>query len=74
MRSADFSGFAHASRAMTAGMGTYFSVQNDEYDAFGPWIDEVETREDLPRLYREHPIDFDLSAPGPEGPPRHCTT
>lgn len=27
-----------------------------EYDAFGPWIDEVKTAEDVPRLYRDHPL------------------
>jgi hypothetical protein len=29
-----------------------------EYDRFGPWIDEVRTPEDLPRLYRDHPLDL----------------
>lgn len=29
-----------------------------EYDRFGPWIDEVTTLEDVPRLFRDHPIDF----------------
>jgi len=29
-----------------------------EYDRFGPWIDKVTQREDLPRLYRDYPIDF----------------
>lgn len=28
-----------------------------EYDAFGPWIDEVHTVDDLPRLYRNAGID-----------------
>ncbi|AGL16879.1 hypothetical protein [Actinoplanes sp. N902-109] len=28
-----------------------------EFDAFGPWIDEVHTREELPRLYRDAGID-----------------
>ncbi|GLW33772.1 hypothetical protein [Actinoplanes regularis] len=28
-----------------------------EFDAFGPWIDEVHTVEDLPRLYRHAGID-----------------
>jgi hypothetical protein len=28
-----------------------------EYDAFGPWIDEVRTVDDVPRLYRDHPLD-----------------
>ncbi|WP_315093293.1 hypothetical protein [uncultured Cellulomonas sp.] len=29
-----------------------------EYDRFGPWIDEVTTAEDVPRLYRDHPLDL----------------
>ncbi len=29
-----------------------------EYDRFGPWVDEVTRIEDVPRLYREYPIDF----------------
>lgn len=29
-----------------------------EYDRFGPWIDEVHKPDDVPRLYRSHPIDF----------------
>jgi hypothetical protein len=29
-----------------------------EYDAFGPWIDEVTTADDVPPLYRSRPIDF----------------
>lgn len=29
-----------------------------EYDRFGPWIDEVTQLEDVPRLYRNYPIDF----------------
>lgn len=29
-----------------------------EYDAFGPWIDEVATVDDVPRMYRGYPIDF----------------
>ena len=28
-----------------------------EFDRFGPWIDEVEVPEDVPRLFRTHPID-----------------
>jgi hypothetical protein len=34
-------------------------VRNDEYDAFGPWIDEVTTGADVPRLYRDYPIPLD---------------
>jgi len=29
-----------------------------EYDAFGPWIDEVRTQYEVPRLFTLHPIDF----------------
>lgn len=29
-----------------------------EYDAFGPWIDPVRTPEEVPRLYRDHPVDL----------------
>jgi hypothetical protein len=29
-----------------------------EYDAFGPWIDEVTTPAEVPRLYSGHAIDF----------------
>jgi len=32
-----------------------------EYDAFGPWIDEVTTADDVPPLYRSRPIDFAAS-------------
>ncbi|KGM03699.1 hypothetical protein [Cellulomonas cellasea] len=30
-----------------------------EYDAFGPWIDEVRSPQDVPRLFRAHPLDLD---------------
>ncbi len=30
-----------------------------EYDRFGPWIDEVTTLEDVPPLYRDHPLDLE---------------
>lgn len=29
-----------------------------EFDAFGPWVYEVTTEEDVPRLYRDHPVDL----------------
>ncbi len=29
-----------------------------EYARFGPWVDEVTSADELPRLYRDHPIDF----------------
>lgn len=30
-----------------------------EFDEFGPWIYEVRSEEDVPRLFRTHPIDFE---------------
>lgn len=36
-------------------------VRDDEYDAFGPWIDEVDSVALTPRLYRDHPIDFEAT-------------
>lgn len=33
--------------------------RTEEFDAFGPWILEVESREDVPRLYRGHPLDLE---------------
>lgn len=32
-----------------------------EYDAFGPWIYEIHSREEIPRLFRDHPIDLDAA-------------
>lgn len=32
-----------------------------EYDAFGPWIDEVRAPQDVPRLFRAHPLDLDAA-------------
>ncbi|MCI2237396.1 hypothetical protein MN205_02685 [Kineococcus sp. TRM81007] len=32
---------------------------NREHDAFGPWVDEVHTPQDVPRLYRDHPLNLD---------------
>lgn len=32
-----------------------------EYDAFGPWIDEVRSPQDVPRLFRAHPLDLDAA-------------
>lgn len=29
-----------------------------EYDAFGPWVDPVRTPDEIPPLYREHPVDL----------------
>jgi hypothetical protein len=33
-------------------------VSTAEYDAFGPWIDEVHSADELPRLYRDYPVDL----------------
>jgi hypothetical protein len=32
-----------------------------EYDRFGPWIDEVETLDDMPPLYRDYPVDLEAA-------------
>lgn len=32
-----------------------------EYDRFGPWIDEVREPHEVPRLYRDHPLDLDAA-------------
>ncbi|WP_203667615.1 hypothetical protein [Cellulomonas pakistanensis] len=32
-----------------------------EYDAFGPWVDPVRTAEEVPPLYRDHPLDLAAS-------------
>lgn len=29
-----------------------------EFDRFGPWIDEIATPDDVPPLYRDHPLDL----------------
>lgn len=29
-----------------------------EFDAFGPWVDRVRTPEEVPPLYRDHPLDL----------------
>ncbi|WP_084127523.1 hypothetical protein [Demequina sp. NBRC 110054] len=34
-------------------------VYTDEWARFGPWIDPVETPDDIPPLYRDHPLDLD---------------
>ena len=38
-------------------MGTR-TTSTREYDLFGPWIDEVCAPEDVPRVFRQHPVDF----------------
>ncbi|WP_448629439.1 hypothetical protein [Cellulomonas soli] len=35
------------------------TASTTEYDRFGPWIDQVRTPQDVPRLYRDHAIDLD---------------
>lgn len=30
-----------------------------EYDRFGPWIDEVRRPDEVPRLYRDHPLEIE---------------
>lgn len=32
-----------------------------EYDRFGPWIDEVRSADDVPRLFRGHALDLDAA-------------
>ena len=39
-------------------MSTVAYPSTAEYDAFGPWIDEVTTADEIPRLYRDYPLDF----------------
>ena len=34
------------------------TTETTEYARFGPWVDEVTTPDDVPRLYRDHPIDL----------------
>lgn len=31
----------------------------EEYERFGPWIDEVRSESEVPRLFREHGVDLD---------------
>lgn len=32
-----------------------------EYERFGPWVDQVQTLDDVPRLFRDHPLDLDAA-------------
>ncbi len=34
------------------------SADTREFDSFGPWVDEVRSAEDLPRLFSDHPLDL----------------
>lgn len=37
------------------------STRTAEFDAFGPWVDEVQNADGVPRLYRDHAIDFTVA-------------
>ena len=37
------------------------ATRTAEFDAFGPWVDEVHDPTELPALYRNHPVDFAAS-------------
>lgn len=37
------------------------ATRTAEFDAFGPWVDEVRDTTELPALYRNHPVDFAAS-------------
>ncbi|WHP17729.1 hypothetical protein [Cellulomonas sp. ES6] len=37
------------------------TTRSAEYDAFGPWVDRVRGLQDVPRLYRDHPLDLAAS-------------
>ena len=32
-----------------------------EYDGFGPWIYEIRTREEIPRLFSDYPLDLETA-------------
>lgn len=34
------------------------TFERTDFDTFGPWIDVVRSDDDMPRLYRPHPVDF----------------
>jgi hypothetical protein len=40
---------------------TAMHARTAEFDLFGPWIDVVETPDQVPPLYRDHPLDLDAS-------------
>ncbi len=33
-----------------------------EFDAFGPWIYEIQSKEEIPRLFRDYPLDLEKAA------------
>ncbi|MET0955005.1 MAG: hypothetical protein ABWY68_03580 [Cryobacterium sp.] len=37
------------------------ATRTAEFDAFGPWVDEVHDATEVPALYRDHPVDFATS-------------
>ncbi|WP_297369549.1 hypothetical protein [Cryobacterium sp.] len=37
------------------------ATRSAEFDAFGPWVDEVRTAGEVPGLYRDYRVDFDAS-------------
>jgi len=43
------------------GTASHRAVSTAEFDAFGPWIDEVRTASAVPRLYRDYPLDLDAA-------------
>jgi hypothetical protein len=36
-------------------------TRSAEFDAFGPWVDQVRSAAEVPGLYREYPVDFAAS-------------
>ncbi|MCG7286343.1 hypothetical protein MHY85_10215 [Cellulomonas sp. ACRRI] len=47
-----------AATARRQGDGGGDAPSTPEYDAFGPWVDPVRTAEEVPPLYRDHPVDL----------------
>lgn len=43
------------------GAGSGDAASTPEYDAFGPWVDPVRSAEEVPPLYRDHPVDLAAS-------------
>lgn len=38
------------------------SQSSAEYDAFGPWIHEIRSKDEVPKLFREYPLDLASAA------------
>ena len=36
-------------------------TRSAEFDAFGPWVDQVRNASEVPGLYRDYPVDFATS-------------